>query len=76
MPRSFTLRLRRIWVAWMRHLHGEISAACSVGCVKRFIRRASCFRPATLIEHITGSKPDHRPLIDGLRRKYGELYGI
>jgi carboxypeptidase Taq len=34
------------------------------------------FRPANLIEHITGSKPDHRPLIDGLRRKYGELYGI
>lgn len=34
------------------------------------------FRPATLIERITGSKPDHRPLIDALRRKYGELYGI
>jgi carboxypeptidase Taq len=34
------------------------------------------FRPAILIENITGSKPDHRPLIDGLRRKYAELYGI
>jgi carboxypeptidase Taq len=33
-------------------------------------------RPAQLIEQITGSKPDHRPLIDGLRRKYGELYEI
>jgi carboxypeptidase Taq len=34
------------------------------------------YRPAELIERITGSKPDHRPLIDGLRRKYQELYGI
>jgi carboxypeptidase Taq len=34
------------------------------------------FRPNALIEQITGSKPDHRPLIDGLRRKYAEVYGI
>ena len=34
------------------------------------------YRPAELIEHITGSKPDHRPLIDGLRKKYGELYRL
>ena len=34
------------------------------------------FRPAALIEQITGSKPDHRPLINGLRRKYAEVYGI
>jgi carboxypeptidase Taq len=34
------------------------------------------YRPADLIEQITGSKPSHRPLIDGLRRKYEELYGI
>ncbi len=33
-------------------------------------------RPAELIEHVTGSKPDHRPLIASLRRKYNELYGI
>jgi carboxypeptidase Taq len=33
-------------------------------------------RPATLIEQVTGSKPDHRPLIDGLQQKYSELYGI
>jgi carboxypeptidase Taq len=33
-------------------------------------------RSAALIEQITGSKPDHRPLIDGLRRKYAALYGI
>jgi len=34
------------------------------------------YRAATLIERVTGSKPDHRPLIDGLKQKYGELYGI
>ena len=33
-------------------------------------------RPAELIEHITGSKPDHRSLIASLRRKYDELYGV
>jgi carboxypeptidase Taq len=34
------------------------------------------YRSAHLIERVTGSRPDHRPLIDGLRRKYSELYGI
>ena len=34
------------------------------------------YRAAALIERITGSKPDHRPLIHGLRGKYEELYGI
>jgi carboxypeptidase Taq len=33
-------------------------------------------RSAALIEHATGSPPDHHPLIEGLRRKYAELYGI
>ena len=33
-------------------------------------------RPAELIEHITGSGPDHRPLIAALTKKYSELYGI
>jgi carboxypeptidase Taq len=33
-------------------------------------------RPAPLIERITGSRPDHRPLIEALRRKFSELYGI
>jgi carboxypeptidase Taq len=33
-------------------------------------------RAADLVERVTGSRPDHRPLIDGLRRKYAELYGI
>jgi carboxypeptidase Taq len=34
------------------------------------------YRPAALIERITGRKPDHRPLIETLRKRYGELYGI
>jgi carboxypeptidase Taq len=33
-------------------------------------------RPAELIEHITGSGPDHRPLVAALTKKYSELYGI
>jgi carboxypeptidase Taq len=33
-------------------------------------------RSVELIEHITGSKPDHRPLIAALTQKYSELYGI
>jgi carboxypeptidase Taq len=33
-------------------------------------------RPAALIERVTGSRPDYRPLVAALRRKYGELYGI
>jgi carboxypeptidase Taq len=39
-------------------------------------RQGQRHRPATLIERVTGSRPDYRPLIEGLRRKYSELYGI
>jgi carboxypeptidase Taq len=39
-------------------------------------REGQRYRPAELIERITGSKPDHRPLITTLRQKYSELYGI
>ena len=39
-------------------------------------REGQRHRSAELIEHITGSKPDHRPLIDGPPQKYSELYGI
>ena len=31
---------------------------------------------ARLIEQATGAPPDARPLLEGLRRKYGELYGL
>ena len=49
---------------------GATSAACSAGSARRSIAKASAIGPRNLIEHVTGSKPDHRPLIDGLQRKY------
>ncbi len=39
-------------------------------------RQGQRYRPAPLIERVTGSRPDHRPLVEGLRRKYSELYDI
>jgi len=39
-------------------------------------RHGSRYPAPRLIERTTGTKPDHRPLIQGLREKYGELYGI
>ena len=42
----------------------------------RSIVKGSAAGPAELIEHITGSEPDHRPLIAALTNKYSELYGI
>jgi carboxypeptidase Taq len=39
-------------------------------------RQGHRFRPAQLVERVTGSPPDHRPLVHALRRKYGELSGI
>lgn len=32
--------------------------------------------PADLIRHATGSSPGHLPLVEALRAKYGELYGL
>jgi carboxypeptidase Taq len=43
---------------------------------QRIHQQGQRYRPAALVEHATGSKPDHRPLLQALRRKYGELYGI
>jgi carboxypeptidase Taq len=34
------------------------------------------YSAAKLIEQATGSPPDHLPLVQALRRKYGELYGV
>jgi carboxypeptidase Taq len=42
---------------------------------ERVHRHGHRCRPATLIERVTGSPPDHRPLVHALRRKYGDLYG-
>jgi carboxypeptidase Taq len=42
----------------------------------RIHRQGQRYRAAALVERVTGARPDHRPLIDGLRAKYEELYGI
>lgn len=34
------------------------------------------YRPAELVERVTGSPPTHRPLMDMLRSKYGALYQV
>jgi carboxypeptidase Taq len=39
-------------------------------------RQGQRYTPAALVEHATGSPPDHRPLIAGLRRKYTALYDL
>jgi len=39
-------------------------------------RQGQRYRPAALIERVTGRRPDYRPLIEALRQKYGELYGL
>ena len=43
---------------------------------EKVYRHGGRFPAARLIERATGSPPDPRPLVAGLRRKYGELYGI
>jgi carboxypeptidase Taq len=43
---------------------------------ERVYRHGGRYPAARLIERATGSPPDHRPLVEGLRRKYAELYGI
>jgi carboxypeptidase Taq len=43
---------------------------------EKVYRQGGRYPAARLIERVTGSPPDHRPLLEGLRRKYGELYGI
>lgn len=39
-------------------------------------RHGRRYRPASLVEHATGAKPDHRPLVASLRQKYGDLYAL
>jgi len=39
-------------------------------------RQGQRYTPAALVEHATGSPPDHGPLIAGLRRKYTALYDL
>jgi len=42
----------------------------------RVYRQGGRYSAARLIERVTGSPPHHGPLVEGLRRKCGELYGI
>jgi carboxypeptidase Taq len=39
-------------------------------------RHGSRYTPSALIAQATGAPPDHRPLVESLKQKYGELYGI
>jgi carboxypeptidase Taq len=43
---------------------------------ERIYAEGGRFSAAELVERATGSPPDHRPLIQALRREYGELYGV
>ncbi len=43
---------------------------------ERVYGEGSRYPSAPLIEHVTGSPPDHRPLVRALWRAYGELYGV
>lgn len=43
---------------------------------KQVYRHGQRYTAARLIEQATGAPPDHHPLLAGLRRKYGELYGL
>jgi carboxypeptidase Taq len=43
---------------------------------EKVYRQGHRYPAAELIEQVTGSPPDPRPLVRALRRKYGELYGL
>ena len=43
---------------------------------ERIYRPGHRYSAAHLLEHATGSPPDHRPLLAALRRKYSALYGL
>ena len=43
---------------------------------RKVYREGSRYPSAKLIELVTGSPPNHRPLIDALRNKYARLYRL
>jgi carboxypeptidase Taq len=63
---------------------GDLSPSFALGDFKpllgwlreRVHRQGQRFRSTRLVEHLTGSPVDHRPLLVALRRKYGELYHL
>jgi carboxypeptidase Taq len=53
---------------------GEFSGL--VGWLREKVyRQGHRFATGQLIEHATGAPPNHAPLVDSLRQKYGALYG-
>jgi carboxypeptidase Taq len=55
--------------------HGDFS--CLLEWLRtKVYRHGSRFRPRDLIVHATGGPPDHRPFVEGLKAKYGEIYGL
>lgn len=48
-----------------------------LGWLRENIHRAGMRHSAReLVRRATGKEPDHRALVDGLKKKYGELYGV
>jgi carboxypeptidase Taq len=43
---------------------------------ERIYRQGARYPSARLIEVVTGSPPDHRPLVEALRTRYGALYDL
>ena len=43
---------------------------------ERIYRQGARYPSARLIEVVTGSPPDHRPLVEALRARYGALYDL
>jgi carboxypeptidase Taq len=43
---------------------------------ERIYRQGSRYPSARLIENVTGTPPDHRPLVEALRTRYGALYDL
>jgi carboxypeptidase Taq len=61
-------------------LHAAFRAG-EFGGLREWLRRnvhrhGRRYTSAALVERVTGTPPDHRPLVDALRGKYAELYGI
>ena len=52
------------------------SHRCWAGCESTCIGRDRCTRAPELIERVTGSELDHRPLMRYLCGKFGPLYGL
>lgn len=61
LPKAFTQGDFSALLGWLRD---------------RIHRHGQHFRAAELLRRVTGAIADHRPLVDSLRKKYSELYGL